>query len=110
MMDLQKPETFDDETLDAAVDSRIARASGDPVLVEWFGRVDAEAARRAEIRLERGEYGHDHDAAWYASRQTEAQWFAELGHEAGHGCPLESGGDCDCLAQAERIGSRGIDR
>lgn len=43
-------------------------------------RLQAEQARRAEIRMERGEYGEAHDAWWYNSRQTEEQWLAEVGY------------------------------
>ena len=41
--------------------------------------VTTELARRAEIRMERQEYGEMHDASWYRSRQTEEQWLAEMG-------------------------------
>lgn len=68
MMDLQQPRTFDDETLETASASQIARTSTQPVLVEWFAKVDAEVKRRAEIRLERGEFGN-FSADWYESRQ-----------------------------------------
>lgn len=42
-------------------------------------RVAAEQARRAEIRLCRGEMGEAHDASWYESRQTLDQWLDEQG-------------------------------
>lgn len=77
-MDLDKPRTFDDETLDAATASWIGRASDEPVLIDWFAKVDAEAKRRAEIRLARGEHGQ-HGASWYESRQTEEQFLEEMG-------------------------------
>ena len=41
----------------------------------------AECARRAEIRINREEYGGLHDASWNNSRQTEAQWLSEMGVE-----------------------------
>jgi hypothetical protein len=39
--------------------------------------VRAEEAKRAEIRIARGEYGATHDASWYNSRQTEEQFLDE---------------------------------
>jgi hypothetical protein len=70
--------------------------------IEGFGtvgldRIDAEIARRAEIRLNRGmdaEYGSNpygftlddvrakHDASWYESRQTEDEFLTEMGVSA----------------------------
>lgn len=82
MIDLQNPRTFTDELLGFATASEIARHSSDPVLVDWFAKVDAEAARRAEIRINRWntyfmgnpfgftleEISLQHDAAWYEPR------------------------------------------
>jgi hypothetical protein len=95
-IDLQKPETWDDETLDAAlVQSDLYRwaAGTDDVLGVWANRVLNEAGRRAEIKLNRAfdaKYGPNpfgfttddvaakHDASWYESRQTEEQWLSEV--------------------------------
>jgi len=74
MMDLQKPRTFDDETLDMAASMTTAR--NHPGLVEWFQKVDMETARRSSIRLERNEYG-TFTADWYESRQPSDEELAE---------------------------------
>ena len=95
--DLNDVRSFDDELLETAAASRIARHSTHPVLVEWFAKVDAEVARRAEIRCARlyeiafgdNRYGFTeadvvdgkHDASWYESRQTESEWLSEVGAE-----------------------------
>jgi hypothetical protein len=86
-MELQEPRTWDDEMIDAAIAATITRgvAAALPggTLAALFRKVDAEAARRAEIRIERvyggiitaAELVEKHDASWYDSRQTEQQWL-----------------------------------
>lgn len=69
------PRNWDDEAL-AAVSDGFERVG----LGATFAEVRAEMARRAEIRLVRGEYG-SHDASWYESRQTEEQWLQEMGED-----------------------------
>lgn len=67
MMDLQKPATWDDESLDMVMGSVLVtalRVSNE----DWVAQVEAERTRRAEIRLERGEFGGSHVAAWYEAR------------------------------------------
>ena len=83
-------EALDDESIDQLLPFAVPLAAGD-LLADL---VKAEASRRAEIRLNRGmdaQYGPNpfgftiddvqakHDAAWYASRQTEAQFLEEMG-------------------------------
>jgi hypothetical protein len=65
------PRQLDDETLAAMADANQAGMGS------WKWR--EEQTRRAEIRCERGEYGEMHDASWYDSRQSEAQWLGEIG-------------------------------
>ena len=83
------PRTWDDEKLDSSV-ALVSRYifMGTPEyrsdlpkssFGEWADKVNAEAARRAEIRINRGEYGEKHDASWYESRQTEEQFLSEIG-------------------------------
>jgi hypothetical protein len=81
MMDLRKPETFDDESLDLALIgvAKLREVSRTGGVRDWSERVIAEAARRAEIRINRSEPGAVHDADWYASRQTEEQFLEETG-------------------------------
>lgn len=92
MITKQTAQTFrqmDDEALNDAWS--LVQALGLPTT---GNRLYAEMSRRAEIKMERRldvEYGSnrygftlddiaaDHDASWYESRQTEAEWGAETG-------------------------------
>lgn len=101
MTNLLDPRTFDDEALDAAYEMAFrlpdvlrGTTEADTAVGRWVNKVKQEAMRRAEIRLSRGtavEFGPNphgftfgdidakHDASWYDSRQTEAQFLAEMG-------------------------------
>lgn len=93
------PRTWDDEALDEALP--LAATIGRTVqtgpmsndLVRNARAIVAEAARRAEIRINRMQAVHwgpnryddteanivqKHDASWYESRQTEEQWLGEV--------------------------------
>lgn len=61
-MDLSKPDTWTDEDLDAAW-TLLERHLPDG---QATAIVTAEVARRAEVRLVRGEYG-THEPGWYGS-------------------------------------------
>lgn len=63
--DITDPRSFDDEILDSAL--AIAQ-SATGLLDGWAAKVTAEIQRRAEIRINRGEFGGQHDAEWYESR------------------------------------------
>lgn len=100
-MNLLDPRTFDDEALDAAYEMAfrlpdVLRGTPevDTQVGKWINAVKQEAMRRAEIRMARWtsvEYGGNpfgftfgdiaakHDASWYDSRQTEAQFLTETG-------------------------------
>jgi hypothetical protein len=98
MMDIQQPRTYTDEVLNSVSLSGLASESTDPVLVEWFAKVKAEIARRAEIRLERGEYG-TFSADWYDSRPLADDSLPE--HECGSFPDLFEGDcpACDLIAE-----------
>lgn len=74
MMDLQQPRTWTDETIDLALESIArmdARQGATPgfygKLTAFVNLIKAEAGRRAEIRIERAEFG-SFSADWYDSR------------------------------------------
>jgi hypothetical protein len=90
MTDFTNPRTLDDEALDLLYKS-LGRVH--PLVVVPDGLPEAtraEVARRAEIRIERGEYGDQHDAAWYEPRPLcESGWTGDrcqfvLFHEGPH--------------------------
>lgn len=85
---------MDDEALDAILDGALIVRLRTGVRLPVVDQVYAEQARRAEIRMCRRmdvEYGDNrydfnldnigqpHDASWYESRQTEAEWLQEMG-------------------------------
>lgn len=71
---------LDDEDLDEAM-QMVAKAGG-LLAGRMADLVNAEIAKRAEIRIMRGTPAVEkHDADWYASRQTEEQWLAEIGED-----------------------------
>lgn len=85
------PRTWDDEKIDEAYNVAAAMAATGGGTWQAAGEaVLREAAIRAEIRMNRvasgmitvAELAEKHDAAWYASRQTEEQWLAEMGGQA----------------------------
>lgn len=71
MMDLRNPRTWTDATLDQAIPTARKWAADPNIAASLAGLAQAivkEDQRRAEIRIERGEFGTGHDAAWYESR------------------------------------------
>lgn len=89
MTNLESIRTTDDETLDMVYRSTGRRHEAIVLPDGFVEAVAAEVRRRAEIRLERGEYGQ-HDAAWYEPRPLcESGWTGdrctfELFHDGPH--------------------------
>lgn len=79
------PRTWDDEDIERGLMWANTVSQSAPVKArELAEAVAREAARRADIRINRWAVGEadlseQHDAPWYESRQTEEQWLAEMG-------------------------------